>query len=230
MHQPRRRIAVRLFGWSRLIMILVAVDIVIVSAFGLACMIAAFGQLDGINAIAYYTPRIFAMAGYSEADSLGRTVIIGLTNLTMTLVGLALIDRVGRKPLLLVGCVTFVISHALAASISATTPKAGLCWWPDVGSSSHAFSVGTEFGHASMSCFPMPCGPRLGRGVLRDVGVQYVGELVVPGHRRGRLRLCRLRLLRLHDGDFLRPAVAVFARRTMGISLEELQKRLGIED
>ena len=56
-----------------------------------------------------------AMAGYDEADSLGRTVIIGLTNLTMTLVALALIDRVGRKALLMVGCVTFVIFHSLAA-------------------------------------------------------------------------------------------------------------------
>ena len=118
-------------------------------------MIAAFGQLDGINAIAYYTPRIFAMAGYSEADSLGRTVIIGLTNLSMTLVGLVLIDRVGRKPLLLVGCVTFVISHALAAWIFYTNTQG----WPVLVAlmgiqSSHAFSVGAVIWACINELFP----------------------------------------------------------------------------
>ena len=86
----------------------------------LVCMIAAFNQLDGINAVIYYTTDIFRMAGADKAGALMQSVIVGLTNLVMTFVGMALIDRVGRKALLLVGSVTFIFSHALAAWVFAT--------------------------------------------------------------------------------------------------------------
>jgi SP family xylose:H+ symportor-like MFS transporter len=81
----------------------------------LACAIGIFNQLDGINAVLYYAPQIFRMAGADQADALVQSVIIGFTNLVMTLVAMALIDRVGRKALLLAGSVTFVMSHGLAA-------------------------------------------------------------------------------------------------------------------
>jgi len=81
----------------------------------LAAMIGAFNQLDGINAVIYYTADIFRMAGADKTGALMQSVIVGLTNLVMTVVAMALIDRVGRKALLLVGSVTFVVSHALAA-------------------------------------------------------------------------------------------------------------------
>ena len=83
-------------------------------------MIAAFNQLDGINAVLYYASDIFRMAGADKASALMQSVIIGFTNLVMTIVAMALIDRVGRKALLLVGSVTFVMSHALAAWVFAT--------------------------------------------------------------------------------------------------------------
>ncbi len=69
----------------------------------LVCMIAAFNQLDGINAVLYYTADIFRMSGADTSSALMQSVIIGLTNLVMTIVGMLLIDRVGRKALLLVG-------------------------------------------------------------------------------------------------------------------------------
>jgi len=81
----------------------------------LACMIGAFNQLDGINAVTYYVADIFRMAGADQADALMQSVIVGITNLTMTLVAMAVIDRVGRKALLLIGSVTFFVSHLLAA-------------------------------------------------------------------------------------------------------------------
>ena len=81
----------------------------------LAAMVAAFNQLDGINAIIYYTADIFRMAGADKASALQQSMIVGLTNLVLTFVGMALIDRIGRKALLLVGSVTFVLSHSLAA-------------------------------------------------------------------------------------------------------------------
>ncbi len=81
----------------------------------LAGMIAVFNQLDGINAIIYYTADIFRMAGADKASALQQSMIVGLTNLVMTLAGMMLIDRLGRKALLLVGSVTFILSHGLAA-------------------------------------------------------------------------------------------------------------------
>jgi sugar porter (SP) family MFS transporter len=81
----------------------------------LAAMVAAFNQLDGINAILYYATDIFRMAGADEETALKQPIILGLTNLVLTLVAMVLIDRVGRKALLLTGSVTFILSHALAA-------------------------------------------------------------------------------------------------------------------
>ena len=110
---------------------------------GLACMIAAFNQLDGINAVIYYISDIFRMAGADSAGALMQSVIVGLTNLVMTVVGMALIDRVGRKALLLVGSVTFVISHALAAWVFATHTHGWIVIVAMMGIvGSHAYSQG----------------------------------------------------------------------------------------
>lgn len=81
----------------------------------LAFAVAAFNQLDGINAVIYYTADIFRMAGASKTSALSQSVILGFTNLVLTLVAMAVIDRIGRRALLLAGSVTFVFSHLLAA-------------------------------------------------------------------------------------------------------------------
>jgi sugar porter (SP) family MFS transporter len=109
----------------------------------LAAMIGAFNQLDGINAVIYYTADIFRMAGADKASALMQSVIVGLTNLVMTLVAMALIDRVGRKALLLVGSVTFVISHALAAWVFQTHAQGWIVIAAMMGVvGSHAYSQG----------------------------------------------------------------------------------------
>lgn len=69
----------------------------------IAFLIATFNQLAGINAILYYAPRIFEMSGVARGASLVQSVIIGLTNLTFTMLGMVLIDKVGRKTLLYFG-------------------------------------------------------------------------------------------------------------------------------
>ena len=69
----------------------------------IAFLIATFNQLAGINAILYYAPRIFEMSGVARGASLVQSVIIGLTNLTFTMIGMVLIDKVGRKKLLYIG-------------------------------------------------------------------------------------------------------------------------------
>ncbi|HEY6223162.1 MAG TPA: sugar porter family MFS transporter, partial [Gemmatimonadales bacterium] len=69
----------------------------------LAFLVAFFNQLSGINAILYFAPRIFAMTGLAPQAALLQSVGIGVTNLLFTFVGLWLIDRLGRRTLLLIG-------------------------------------------------------------------------------------------------------------------------------
>ncbi len=83
----------------------------------LAVMIAIFNQLSGINAILYYAPGIFRMAGAAAESAMLQSVIIGFTNLVFTMAALAIIDHFGRKRLMLVGSIGYIISLA-AASIA----------------------------------------------------------------------------------------------------------------
>ena len=69
----------------------------------LAITIGAFNQLAGINAILYYLNNIFAAAGFSQISSDQQAIAIGATNFLFTLVGMSLIDKLGRKTLLLIG-------------------------------------------------------------------------------------------------------------------------------
>jgi sugar porter (SP) family MFS transporter len=69
----------------------------------LAFMVASFNQLAGINAVLYYSADIFRMAGAGHTSALAQSVIIGLTNLIFTMVGMACIDRFGRRVLLIIG-------------------------------------------------------------------------------------------------------------------------------
>jgi sugar porter (SP) family MFS transporter len=71
----------------------------------LAVSIAMFNQLSGINAILYYLNQIFAQAGFNKVSSDLQAVAIGATNLIFTMIAMTLIDRVGRKKLLLTGAV-----------------------------------------------------------------------------------------------------------------------------
>jgi SP family arabinose:H+ symporter-like MFS transporter len=71
----------------------------------LAISIGAFNQLTGINAILYYLPNIFASAGFSQISGDQQASLIGITNLVFTMVGMSVIDKVGRKTLLLLGAV-----------------------------------------------------------------------------------------------------------------------------
>jgi len=81
----------------------------------LAAFFAFFNQVSGINAIIYYAPRIFEMAGLGAHSSLLSTVGIGLVNFLFTLVGINIIDKVGRRTLMLVGSVGLIISLFLVA-------------------------------------------------------------------------------------------------------------------
>lgn len=80
-----------------------------------AVLLAFFNQMTGINAILYYAPRIFEMAGFDGQLSYLQPIFIGGTNVFFTLVGMSIIDKFGRKKLLLTGAVGMFIFLLLAA-------------------------------------------------------------------------------------------------------------------
>lgn len=82
---------------------------------GLAFLVAFFNQLSGINAILYFAPRIFELTGLGKEAALLQSVGIGITNLIFTFVGLWLIDKLGRRTLLYIGSFGYIASLGLTA-------------------------------------------------------------------------------------------------------------------
>jgi sugar porter (SP) family MFS transporter len=81
----------------------------------LAFLVAFFNQLSGINFILYYAPEILSKIGLGAKDSLLNSIAIGGTNLIFTFVGLYLIDKLGRKKLLFIGSLGYILSLAMVA-------------------------------------------------------------------------------------------------------------------
>lgn len=81
----------------------------------LAFLMAFFNQVSGINAFLYYAPRIFEEAGLGESTALLSSIGIGVINMLFTLLGVFLIDRLGRKQLMYIGSVGYIISLALVS-------------------------------------------------------------------------------------------------------------------
>tara|TARA_B100001765_G_scaffold59322_1_gene35532 strand:+ start:10711 stop:12027 length:1317 start_codon:yes stop_codon:yes gene_type:complete len=76
----------------------------------LAFLLALFNQMSGINFVIYFAPRVFSLAGLDSSAALLSSAGIGLVNLISTLLGILLIDRVGRKKLMLIGSIGYIIS------------------------------------------------------------------------------------------------------------------------
>ena len=81
----------------------------------LAFLIAFFNQVSGINAFLYYAPRIFEIAGLEKSAAMLSSVGIGIVNLIFTFVGLALIDKFGRRQLMYIGSFGYIISLGLVS-------------------------------------------------------------------------------------------------------------------
>jgi MFS transporter, SP family, arabinose:H+ symporter len=81
----------------------------------LAILIAFFNQLSGINAVIYFAPRVFELAGIGKQTAFLQSAGIGLVNLVFTMLGLYLIDRLGRKKLMLIGSIGYILSLASVA-------------------------------------------------------------------------------------------------------------------
>jgi sugar porter (SP) family MFS transporter len=95
----------------------------------LAISIGAFNQLAGINAILYYLNSIFAAAGFSQVSGDQQAIAIGFTNLVFTIVGMSLIDKLGRKILLLIGAAGTAGCLAVVSWLFATNTHPGALVW-----------------------------------------------------------------------------------------------------
>ena len=82
----------------------------------LAFLIAFFNQLSGINAIIYFAPRVFELAGIGKDAAFLQSAGIGLVNLVFTMAGLYLIDRLGRKKLMFIGSIGYILSLGAVAA------------------------------------------------------------------------------------------------------------------
>jgi sugar porter (SP) family MFS transporter len=109
----------------------------------LAIAVAMFNQLDGINALMYYLNPIFSMAGFTKVSGDMQSVVVGVANLLATMAGMAIIDRGGRKPLLIWGAIGTGLTLAGIAWIFNGSAHHGLLLWLLVGYIiCHAFGQG----------------------------------------------------------------------------------------
>jgi sugar porter (SP) family MFS transporter len=92
----------------------------------LAVLIAFFNQVSGINAIIYYAPRIFEMAGLAESSALLSTAGIGFVNFLFTLLAMRFIDKFGRRTLMLIGSIGLIITLGLVSRAFYTESIGGM--------------------------------------------------------------------------------------------------------
>jgi sugar porter (SP) family MFS transporter len=196
----------------------------------LACMIAAFNQLDGINAVAYYTADIFRMTGSDKNSALMLSVMVGATNLVMTLVAMALIDRVGRKALLLAGSITFIISHLLAAWVFHTHAHGWIVLAAMMGIvGSHAYSQGAVVWVCINELLPNAIRASGSAAAcillwVLDLAVSWSFPVIAGASAAYAFSFFAVMMA----GQFV--LVLIFFPETKDLSLEELQRRLGVSD
>lgn len=108
----------------------------------LAFLFAFFNQVSGINAVIYYAPRIFEMTGLGKDSALLSTAGIGVVNLLFTILGWYLIDRFGRRTLMYIGSVGYIVSLALIAMSFYTESYANVPLYIFAFIASHAIGQG----------------------------------------------------------------------------------------
>ena len=87
-------------------------------------LLSVFQQFVGINVIFYYSATLWHAVGFAQADALAITVITSVTNIVVTLVAIALIDRLGRRPLLIIGSIGMALTLGVMAWVFGTAPTA----------------------------------------------------------------------------------------------------------
>jgi SP family arabinose:H+ symporter-like MFS transporter len=194
----------------------------------LAVTIGLFNQLSGINAILYYLNDIFARAGINRVSADLQAVAIGATNFIFTMIGMTLIDRVGRKKLLLVGAIGTASCLAGVAAVFLTQQHGNLLVWLLIGYIGFfAFSQGAVIWVYIGEVFPNRVrakGQSLGSfSHWLMNGILSLGFPVVAAKSGGYPFVFFAVMMVV---QFV--VVLLFYPETKGLSLEELQKKLGI--
>jgi len=197
----------------------------------LAFLLAFFNQLSGINFVLYYAPQILEMAGLAAKESLFNSIAIGGVNLLFTFVGLYLIDRAGRRQLIIIGSVGYVISLLMIA----------LSFYADLGSgillasimafiASHAMGQGAVIWVFIAEIFPNHArafGTSWGTGThwIFAAIITLLGPVVIDIFSENPWPIFVIfagtMVFQLLFALFMMP-------ETKGVSLEEIQKKLGI--
>jgi SP family arabinose:H+ symporter-like MFS transporter len=194
----------------------------------LAISIAMFNQLSGINAILYYLNDIFLKAGFSKVSGDLQSVMIGFTNLVFTMIAMTIIDRVGRRTLLLIGSVGCVIALGGAASIFLSNAHENLLVWCLVlFIASFAFSQGAVIWVYISEVFPNRVrgkGQSLGSFThwIMNAGISFIFPILAE-KSRGLPFVFFAAMMALQF--FI---VLSLYPETKGVTLEEMQKKLGI--
>jgi len=202
----------------------------------LAVTIALFNQLSGINALMYYAPTIFKMAGAGEGSALLQSVAVGGTNLVFTMLAMLIIDQFGRQKLMLVGSVGYILSLGTAAwafyrygtnfdSTGGNVVLASLL----VFIASHAFGQGAVIWVFIGEVFPNRVrarGQALGCSVHWVMAALISWTFPVIAERLGGGNTFAF-YAAMMVGQLI--WVLTVMPETKGVPLEEIQRRLGIE-
>lgn len=194
----------------------------------LAVTIGMFNQLSGINAILYYLNQIFADAGFNKVSSDLQAVAIGATNLIFTMIAMTLIDRVGRKKLLLIGAVGTASCLAGVATIFLTHQhKAYLVWLLVTYIAFFAFSQGAVIWVYIGEVFPNRV--RAQGQSLGSFSHWFMAGLISLGFPPLAAKSGGYPFVFFSVMTIVQFLVVLFVYpETKGISLEEMQKKLGI--
>ncbi len=201
----------------------------------LAVMLALFNQLSGINAVLYYAPEIFNMAGFGKSAALLNSMGIGGVLFVFTIAAMAVIDKMGRKKIMIIGSIGYIISLSAIAWAFLTYGNN----FSETGSmivlisvflfvASHAFGQGAVIWVYLSEIFPNRV---RGRGQSLGTATHWIAAAIISwtfpliaevsgGYTFAFYAVCMvLQLL----------WVIFKMAETKGISLEEIQKKLGIE-
>ncbi len=199
-----------------------------------AVVLAMFNQLSGINAILYYAPRIFEMAGYGHDQAYLQPVFIGMANLLFTLLAMNFIDRFGRKTLLIIGSfgMIFFLGLTALAFHHGSAGNTAVVWWLVGFIAFFAFSQGAVIWVFISEIFPNSVrsqGGSLGSFThwIMAALISWTFPVIVEGSEKGGYYsfLFYTIMMVLHLLFVWR-----FLPETKGRSLEQIQQELGIKN
>jgi sugar porter (SP) family MFS transporter len=194
----------------------------------LAVSIGMFNQLSGINAVLYYLNDIFAKAGFTKVSGDLQAVAIGATNLLFTIVAMSVIDRIGRKKLLLIGAIGTAVAQAGVAAIFLSGAHQELLVWCLVAFIAFfAFSQGAVIWVYLSEVFPTKVrakGQSLGSFTHWIMNAAISGVFPILAASSGGVPFLFFAVMMIVQ--FV--VVLIAYPETKGYSLEEMQKKLGI--